>query len=138
MCLCFFCVHSFICAVPRFPRNEHETFLLAEPMLDPEVTFPSGPSGRIVVSMSTEHLLLNAWRAKFHGMPLQVLVDCTYKMTHEKYTTMLIGVFAMDQVFHVVSYAIVNHEDDEGHRLAMAATKAAVEATVQKYQGGLV
>jgi hypothetical protein len=51
---------------------------------------------------------------------------------------MLIGVFALDQVFHVVSYAMVNHEDEEGHLLAMAATKAAVEAVVAKYAGGLI
>lgn len=131
MCLLFF-------AVPRVPTNEHETFLLMDPVLDPEVVFPHGPKGRVVAPMATEHELLNGYRAMFQGVPLQMLVDCEYSMTHEGYATMLIGVFALDQVFHVVSYAMVNHEDEEGHLLAMAATKAAVEAVVAKYAGGLI
>jgi hypothetical protein len=109
-----------------------------DPVLDPEVVFPHGPKGRVVAPMATEHELLNGYRAMFQGVPLQMLVDCEYSMTHEGYATMLIGVFALDQVFHVVSYAMVNHEDEEGHLLAMAATKAAVEAVVAKYAGGLI
>lgn len=79
--VCFFVCLLFF-AVPRVPTNEHETFLLMDPVLDPEVVFPHGPKGRVVAPMATEHELLNGYRAMFQGVPLQMLVDCEYSMTH--------------------------------------------------------
>jgi len=131
--------------VPTEPQDEHETYIVAPPTIDPEEVFKSSKKGqtdptpgRIVTTMSTDNLLLNGYRAMRHGMPLQVLMDCAYSMTTDGLATLLIGVYAPDQVFHVVSYSILNHEDKIGHDIAIRATKKAVETTVAKYQNGLV
>ena len=89
--------------------------------------------------MSTENLLLNAVRQTLHGMPIQLMVDVEYSMTDEKNIgTMLLGCISMDTVFHVIAYAIVNHEDERAHYLVIKGVKAAIEAAALKYAEGSI
>ena len=93
-----------------------------------------GPPGRLCAPISTEHLLLNGVRAQRDGMPLQLLIDCEYSCLTkvDGYATMLIGVMSLDQVFHVVAYGVLNHEDEEGQHHAISSTRSEVEATALK------
>ena len=60
-------------------KNEHEAFVVGEPLCDPTAKVNKTANGRLAVVQSTEHLLLNAWRAMVYGMPLQLLIDTEYR-----------------------------------------------------------
>jgi hypothetical protein len=89
--------------------------------------------------MSTENLLLNGYRALQFGVPLQILVDCEYSnTTYDGFATMLIGVMSLDNVFHILSYAILNHEDEIGQLHALRATREQIELVAKKYNCGKI
>lgn len=119
------------------PENEHTEHVVGEVICD-STAVVKDRTGRLAVVLSTYNLLLNAWRAMRYGMPLQILIDTEYSLVLEGFGTMLIGVMSLDQQFHVVSYAIVNHEDTEGHRHCLLQTRLGVEKAAKKYKGGLV
>ena len=99
---------------------------------------PGQPKGRLVVPLTTENLLLNAFRALAFGMSYVIHIDVEYSTNFEGYGTMLVGVAGLDQKFHVVGYALVNKEDAKGHELVLEMIKAGVEAAVWKYREGLI
>lgn len=55
--------------------------------------------------------------------------------TSDDFATMHIGVIDLSQQFHVVAYAVLNHEDTIGQEHALRETKKEVELVVQKYRG---
>jgi hypothetical protein len=121
---------------------------------------------RIAIVMSTENLLLNAYRVLLNGacfnpkiynfleippphphvifpcantgMPLQLLIDTEYCLVDEGYGTMCICVMDLAQKGHVVSYAIVNKEDADAHEFCLREVKRVVEELVAKYEGKAV
>ena len=101
----FYIVCLFWCSLVKRgpPENEHEVYSYDETTCDSQVEMRTGPPGRLCLQLSSENLLLNGYRAKQFGMPLQILVDCTYSMTtSDDFATMLIGVMDLSQQFHVV------------------------------------
>lgn len=134
----FYIVCLFWCSLVKRcpPENEHEVYSYDETTCDSQVEMRTGPPGRLCLQLLSENLLLNGYRAKQFGMHLQILVDCTYSMTtSDDFATMHIGVIDLSQQFHVVAYAVLNHEDTIGQEHALRETKKEVELVVQKYRG---
>jgi len=120
------------------PEHEHTVHVVGETICDSTAVLKDGSIGRLAVVMSTEHELLNGWRIMQYGMLLQILIDTEYSLVLEGFGTMLIGVMSLSQEFHILAYAVVNHEDTEAHRHCLLQTKLGVEKAVRKYQGGFV
>jgi len=57
--------------------TEHTTFVLGEPLVCPETK-------QVTVAMSTENLLLNAYRQADYGLPKLVCVDTTHRLIVER------------------------------------------------------
>jgi len=108
--------------------GRHTFVVIGQPLLDEQ-------AGRIAVVLSTENLLLNPIRASKRGMGLQLMIDAEYRLVEEGNATMLIGISSLEQVFHVVAYAIVNKEDKEGQECCLREVKKGVEAAVKKNAG---
>jgi hypothetical protein len=126
------------------PADEHTVFipgLSAGKTFICNSTFDNGRGkkiGRLVVPLTTENLLLNAYRALAFGMTFVIHIDVEYSTNFEGYGTMLVGVAALDNKFHVVGYALVDKEDAKGHELVLEMIKAGIETAVRKYRGGLI
>ena len=56
--------------------NEHAVYSLGEPLLVPE-------TGLVTVALSTENLLLNAYRQSCQGLPCLLCVDTTHRLVVE-------------------------------------------------------
>ena len=80
------------------------------------------------------------YRTLQFGVPLQILVDCEYSNTkYDGFATMLIGVMSLDNFFfHILSYSILNHEDEIGQLHALRATKEQIEVVAKKYNCGSI
>ena len=111
------------------PDSPHTPHVIGVPLLD-------AARRRFVAVLSTEHLLLNLYRADKRGMGVQLMIDTEYRLVEEGYATMLIGVASLDQVFHVVAYAICSKEDTEAHEYCIRVVKEAVQCIVRNKCGG--
>lgn len=111
--------------------NPHAVRILGDPLI--ERTGPHGP--RIAVVLSTDHLLLNAYRARASGAPVQLMCDSEYSLVTEGYATFLVGVSSLDQQFHIIAYALMSRENRGLYEVVFRVIKAAVEAAVKKYAG---
>ena len=104
--------------------SEHSVFLLGEPLVVPE-------TGRVTFAVSTENLLLNAYRQSCFGLPPLLAVDTTHRlMTASQYCCMLIGTSSATQHFHIIAYGICSHEDSEAHAYVFRQVFAAVDQVV--------
>lgn len=110
------------------PVAFHRVHVIGEPLLDEDRC-------RIAVVMSSENLLLNPIRAEKRGMGIQLMVDTEHRLVDEGYSTMLIGVAGLNQVFHVVAYAICNKEDAEAHEFCFRQLKKGIEDAVKRNHG---
>ena len=81
------------------------------------------------MTYTTENLLENAYRATQQGVPLQVMVDTTYRLVIEGHGTILIG--------HIVAYGGVSSEDTHGHQHCLQAVKDCAEALMAEKQQGV-
>ena len=88
---------------------------------------------RVAGVLSTENLLLNGYRIIQEGMPLTILIDTTYRLVVEGHGTILVGVMAPDQHFHIVAYAIASQDDADAHEHVLREIKKGVEAVVERY-----
>ena len=104
--------------------TEHTVFLLGPPLVVPE-------TGRVTFAVSTENLLLNAYRQTCFGLPPVLAVDTTHRlMTARQYSCMLIGTVSATQHFHIIAYGICSHEDSEAHAYVFRQVFAAVDKVV--------
>jgi len=109
----------------------HTVHVIGEPLLESQFDV-GGHKGRMAVVLSSEHLLLNLYRAQELGV-LQIQLDTTYRLVVEGRGTLLVGVSDLSQVFHPEAYAILDHEDAAGHEHCLRQIKLGVEAAVSKY-----
>jgi len=109
------------------PLDMHQVYVVGDCLCNVQTK-------RLVAVLSTENLLLNGYRVLQFGMPLQLLVDTTWRLVVEGHGTILVGCMGLDQHFHIIAYAVVSKEDTDGHEHAFKQVKAGVEAVVAKYQ----
>ena len=102
--------------------------MIGEPLLDEA-------GCRIAVVLSSDNLLLNPIRAQKRGMGIQFMIDTEYRLVDEGYATMLMGIAGLNQVFHVVAYAICNKEDAEAHEYCLRQVKKGIEDAVKRNKG---
>jgi hypothetical protein len=111
--------------------DEHTAFVVGEPILQ----FAEGKT-RVAVVFSTENCLLNAQRAmRIQGevQVVRLMMDTTWRLVTQGHGTILFGVMAPDQHFHIVGYAVVSKEDTEGHAHCLRQIKKGVEDVVNEY-----
>jgi len=103
--------------------NAHTSFVLGEALVVEETE-------RVTVAISTENLLLNAYRQSCFGLPSLICVDTTHRLIIEGHCCMLIGTMSPTQNFHTIAYGICSHEDTAAHEHVLHAVREAVNATV--------
>ena len=87
--------HTRAALVARNEFGVHATYVLGTPQIDAQ-------SGVINIAVSTENLLLNAYRQSVHGMPTIVHVDCTHRLVLDGHASMLFGTVDTAQQWHTV------------------------------------
>ena len=103
--------------------DEHAVYLLAPPVID-------ALTHRVVVALSTENLLLNAYRQAKSGLPSYIMVDTTHRLIVEGHNCMLVGTTDAAQHFHIIGYGICSHEDLFAHEVVLSAIREQVNAVV--------
>ena len=88
----------------------------------------------MVIALSSENLLLNAYRQSVSGLPSYVMVDTTHRLVVEGHNCMLVGTMDAAQHFHVIGYGICSHEDMDAHRIVLAAVRNEVNRVVRARQ----
>ena len=107
--------------------TEHSAFLLGPPLVVPE-------QQRVTFAISTENLLLNAYRQTCFGLPPMLAVDTTHRlMIASNFCCMLIGTMSVTQHFHIIAYAVCSHEDADAHEYVFRQVFKAVDAVVAAY-----
>lgn len=106
--------------------DEHTSYLVGDYLLDAKTK-------RLVAVFSTDNLLLNGYRVKRGGLPIQLCVDTTWRLIVENHGTILMGVVDLAQKFHVLAYAVVSKEDKAGHVHCFKMLKLGVRDVVQLY-----
>ena len=102
--------------------NENTVYLLGEALVVPE-------AHRVTFALSTENLLLNAYRQSCFGLPPMLAVDTTHRlMIASNYCCMLVGTMDVVQHFHIVAYAICSHEDADAHEYVFREVFKAVDS----------
>jgi len=103
--------------------NQHAVYVLGEPIVVPD-------ESRVTVALSSENLLLNAYRQQDFGVPSYLCVDTTHRLVREGHCCMAVGTVSITQHFHIIGYAICSHEDIRAHEHALHAIREAVDAVV--------
>jgi hypothetical protein len=85
------------------------------------------------IALSSENLLLNAYRMWAIGQPGFVCVDFTYRLIVEGHGLMCVGTVGPDQSLHIIGYGMCEREDTEAHKTIFQAIKDAVEKVVALY-----
>jgi len=85
---------------------------------------------RYVVSVhSSKNLLRNGIR--MYGVPgvrACLEIDCTYRLMTEGFCLCVIGTVSVDQKFHVIAYAICNHENTAVFQFILRAVKEEIDS----------
>lgn len=111
--------------------TEHTCYVFGEP----DVATADDGSGveTVRVCMSTENLLLNAYRQAQSGMQGLLCVDTTHRLTKEGYPVFPIGTVDIGQHFHIIAYMVASSEGNADFEYALQATKTEVERVVHLY-----
>ena len=83
--------------------------------------------------MSSENLLLNAYRQQQSGMQPFLCVDTTQRLTKEGYPTFPLGTVDIGQHFHIIAYMVASNEGNADFTYFMQETKKEVERVVRLY-----
>ena len=108
--------------------DEHAIHVLGKPIVD-------SVSHRVCITISSENLLLNAYRQQCLGLPSYIQVDTTHRLVVEGHNCMLVGTIDTAQHFHIIGYGICSHEDEAAHFAVLATLRDAVEAVVNERAG---
>lgn len=129
-------VHAFIekrlrANIPDESFTTHTCYVFGEPVV---AAAADGEGVEILrVCMSTENLLLNAYRQAVSGMQRLICVDTTHRLTKEGYPVFPLGTVDIGQHFHVIAYMIASNERSVDFAWFMQQTKAEVERVVNIY-----
>lgn len=109
--------------------SEHDVYVL-----DQYVVEENAERGCLVrVCISSDNLLLNAYRQAMSGLPALLCLDTTHRLVVQGYPVFPIGTTDIAQRFHIIAYMVATNERAEDYGAALTAVKAAVEAVVAEY-----
>ena len=103
--------------------NEHVPYVLGQAVVVPEEC-------RVTAAISTENLLLNAYRQARSGMPSFLAVDTTHRLIKEGHCCMPVGTVSLDQKFHIIGYGICSHKDIKAHEYVLHQIRSEVNRVV--------
>ena len=104
----------------------HTVYLLGSNF---ELDLDSTPP-RILALLSSENLLLNAYRQMQYGSAIKIYIDASYRYTVEGWGVLIIKVNSMDFKGHTVAYAMCSNEDGAAHKWIFTNLKIEVERVV--------
>ena len=87
---------------------------------------------RILALLSSENLLLNAYRQMQYGSSIKIYIDASYRYTVEGWGVLIVKVNSMDGKGHTVAYAMCSREDSAAHHWIFSTLKAEVERLVNE------
>ena len=109
------------------PFDEHTTYLCAGTFgLDAD-------NNRFVAALSTENLLLNAFR-QLAASDITIYVDSSYRYMYEGWGLVPIKVCSHDQMMHTIAYGLSSHDDERNHEYIFRVVKKEVERVVNDYK----
>ena len=88
-------------------------------------------SGTLVAVLSTENMLLNAYRQTFWGNPIFFAADASYRLTQEKNGLYPVITTNLAMESKTIAYGIISHEHHKAQRFILASIKAEVERIVK-------
>ena len=111
--------------------TEHTCYVFAAPVI---VAAADGSGVDTVrVCMSSENLLLNAYRQQQSGMQQFLCVDTTHRLTKEGYPVFPLGTVDIGQRFHIIAYMTASNAGSADFTYFMQETKKEVERVVRLY-----
>lgn len=112
------------------PLHEHKGYLLGHPYFNPDL------HGKPVffAVMSTDNLLMNAYRQSSYGQPVFFAVDTSYKYTWEGFGLYPVCTVDLQQKTHVIAYALLNCEKADVQTLILQRVRKYVEEVVKERQ----
>ena len=105
--------------------TEDTTYVVGEPRVDPS-------SNVVTFVLSTDNLLLNAYRQSLFGLPQFVCIDTTHRLVVEKHCVMPITTTSPNQKAHVIAYGVCSSEDIAAHAYVVECVRHGVEAIVRE------
>jgi hypothetical protein len=108
--------------------DEHTVFICG----DEYYMKPS--ENRFYAALSTEDLLLNAYRQLASSQDMSIAVDTSYRYTTEKSGLMPIRTISFNQRGHIIAYGVVSNEDEHAHEFIFRKVREAVEDVVRRRQ----
>jgi hypothetical protein len=90
--------------------TEDTTYVLGEPQI-------SSATSLVCAALSTDNLLLNAYRQSRFGVPSYMQVDTTHRLVVEGHCVLPITTSCLMQHAHVIAYGICSKEDTAAHAL---------------------
>lgn len=111
--------------------TEHTCYIFGEP----SVICAADGSGveTVRVCMTTENLLLNAYRQAQSGMQGLLCADTTHRLTTEGYPVFPIGTVDLGQHFHIIAYMVASNERSVDYTYCIQETKKELERVVKLY-----
>ena len=105
--------------------NEDTAYIVGEPEISSE-------TGRVTFVISTDNLLLNAYRQSQFGLPQYVQIDTTHRVISEGHCLLPITTTTVLQKCKVISYGICSSEDVQAHQCCIKNTRMGVNAIVHE------
>lgn len=111
--------------------DEHTVFLVGSEFLCREDL--DNKSYKIAALLSTENLLLNAYRQTCTGVDMSFAVDASYRYNFQGYPLIPIKVINFSQTAKAVGWALVSNDDVDCHEFVFEMLKKGVEDAVTKF-----
>jgi hypothetical protein len=102
--------------------NEHSVYLLGLRC--------DAASETLVAVLSTENLLLNAYRQQFWGNPIFFAADASYRLTQEKYGVYPVITTNLAQQTKTIAYGIISSENHQAQTIIYSSIKKELELIV--------
>lgn len=103
--------------------NEHSTYLLG--------LQSCSESKKIIAVISTENLLLNAYRQRFWGQPVAFACDASYRVTREGNGIYPVVTISLGQKTKTIAYAIISNKKHQMQKFIFSSIKEEVEKIVR-------
>lgn len=120
--------------------NQHKIFLCSLTDSQHYIAEHNEDNTRVVAVLSSENLLLNAFRASQQGWPMNFHIDASHRYDKSDWLFYIpLTVTSLNQQAHVVAYGLVTADDADTNEYILRATKRHVERVVwEKQQDPLV
>ena len=80
----------------------------------------------LVAVLTTENLLLNAYRQQFWGNPIFFAADASYRLTQEGNGVFPVITTNLAQQTKTIAYGVISHEHHKAQRFILASIKSAL------------